>query len=447
MLSVYCADYLLPITKPPIKNAALAVDGEVILALGGRTEVLSLLQQEYRLVECGKAAILPGLINTHAHLELTVLRGLLENTDFHSWIRKLVTARSKLSKVDLQISALFGAVEAARSGITTIADTGESGASVYGLYESGLRGIVFQEVFGPQPEQAVASLSGLKERVAELRAKSTPLIEIGISPHAPYSVSSELYRLVSKYALEEQLKVALHAAESKFEDELVRSASGTFAQSLLQRGILCRPHNSSVTAYLATTGILDISPLLIHMVQVNEEDLELLKSYGCKIAHCPKSNAKFGHGRARVEQMLQAGLSVGLGSDSVASNNSMDMLEEARFMYLLHAASLQDSNWITARQALSMITIKGAEALGIDSLTGSLEVGKQADLCIINLDRMHTLPVYDVEAAVLFSASGRDIELTVVAGREVYAGGVINSVDERSLREEITRVAQKLGGS
>ncbi len=443
MLSVYCADYLLPITSPPIENAALAVEGDVILAVGTRAEVMPLLQEQFRLVECGRAAILPGFINTHAHLELSVMRGFLEERDFHSWIHKLITARSKLSKVDLQISALFGAVEAVRSGITALADTGESGAALYGLYESGLRGIVFQEVFGPHPEQAESSLNGLKERVAELKARSTALIEIGISPHAPYSVSPQLYRLVSSYALEEGLKVAVHAAESRAEDELVRSGSGPFAQSLKQRGIACRP-SRSVTSYLASTGILETSPLLIHMVQTYAEDLDILKGYGCKIAHCPKSNAKFGHGRAQVEQMLEAGLTVGLGSDSVASNNSMDMLEEARFMYLLHAASLQNNNWITARQILSLITLKGAEALGIDSLTGSLEVGKQADLCVINLDKIHTLPIHDVEAAIVFSASGRDVELTVVAGREVYANGLMNSVDEDSIRQEIVRVVKKL---
>lgn len=444
MRSVYCADYLLPITKPPIKNAALAVDGETILAVGRRSEVLSLLQGEYRVVECGKAAILPGFVNLHAHLELTAMRGFLEDRDFYPWIRRLIAARSRLSKVDLQISALFGAVEAACCGITTLADTGESGAALYGLYESGLRGVLFQEVFGPQPEQAASSLDWLKERVAELRARSTKLIEIGISPHAAYTVSSELYSLVSAYALEEGLKVALHAAESSLEDEFVRNGSGAFAQNLMQRGILCRPHNSSVTSYLASTGILETSPLLIHMVYADEADLDILKRYGCKVAHCPKSNAKFGHGRARVEKLLQAGLRVGLGSDSVASNNSMDILEEARFMYLLHAASLQDSRWISPRQVLSLITIKGAEALGIDSLTGSLEVGKQADLCILNLDKIHTLPIHDVETAILFSASGRDVERTVVAGREIYAGGVMNSVDERSLKEEMTRVVQRL---
>lgn len=443
MLSVYCADYLLPITSPPIENAALAVEDDVILAVGTRAEVMPPLKGQFRVVECGRAAILPGFVNTHAHLELSVMRGFLEERDFHSWIRKLIAARSRLSKVDLQISALFGAVEAARGGVTTLADTGESGAALYGLYESGLRGVVFQEVFGPRPEQAESSLEGLKERVAELKARSTALIEIGISPHAPYSVSPELYRLASTYALEEGLKVAVHAAESKAEDELVRCGSGVFAQSLKQRGIAYRP-SRSVTSYLAATGILETSPLLIHMVRICAEDLDVLKSYGCKIAHCPKSNAKFGHGRAQVERMLEAGLRVGLGSDSVASNNSMDMLEEARFMYLLHSASLQDSNWMTARQILSLITLKGAEALGVDSLTGSLEAGKQADFCVINLDKIHALPVHDVEAAIVFSASGRDVELTVVAGREVYADGVMSSVDENSLRQEIARVVKKL---
>lgn len=443
MLSVYCADYLLPITSPPIENAALAVEDDVILAVGTRAEVMPPLQGQFRVVECGRAAILPGFVNTHAHLELSVMRGFLEERDFHTWIRKLIAARSRLSKVDLQISALFGAVEAARGGVTTLADTGESGAALYGLYESGLRGVVFQEVFGPRPEQAESSLEGLKERVAELKARSTALIEIGISPHAPYSVSPELYRLASTYALEEGLKVAVHAAESKAEDELVRYGSGVFARSLKQRGIAYRP-SRSVTSYLAATGILETSPLLIHMVRTCAEDLDVLKSYGCKIAHCPKSNAKFGHGRAQVERMLEAGLRVGLGSDSVASNNSMDMLEEARFMYLLHSASLQDSNWMTARQILSLITLKGAEALGIDFLTGSLEVGKQADFCVINLDKIHALPVHDVEAAIVFSASGRDVELTVVAGREVYSGGVMSGVDENSLRQEIARVVKKL---
>jgi aminodeoxyfutalosine deaminase len=225
MITLYTADWILPVGSPPIKEGALAVEGAKILDVGPRDEVLSRLNEEhkeYNLSALESAAILPGLVNVHSHLELTIMRNYLEGLNFRDWIITLVTSRSKLNFDHLRASAVMGACEAARAGITTLADTGATGAAIEGYLEVGLRGIVFQEVFGPDPNQAGSSLDELRRQVEILRARSGPLVQVGVSPHAPYTVSANLFAETARYALSEHLPVAIHAAESNIGVEIIR---------------------------------------------------------------------------------------------------------------------------------------------------------------------------------------------------------------------------------
>jgi cytosine/adenosine deaminase-related metal-dependent hydrolase len=442
---IYSADWVLPISESPIKDGAVAVAGNQIMMVGRRCELLQQLP-DYQEHSLGATAIMPGLVNVHSHLELTVMRNFLEHRNFRYWIRTLTEARRRLQREDLSASATWGAAEAARAGITTLADTGDTGAALDGLLTLGLRGVVFQEVFSSQPGEAETRLAQLKEKVANLQARTNCLVRIGVSPHTVYTVSARLFGLVADYARQQELPMAIHAAESVMEVALVRDGRGEFAEDLAQRQIIWRPSGTSVIQYLANCGALDASPLLIHAVQLESGDLRLITDSNSQIAHCPKSNSKFGHGRARLEEIKAAGVKVGLGTDSVASNNICDLLEEARVAVFIHQSAIGAQDDFSPRAMLEMMTLGGATALGLADQIGTLTAGKQADLIAIDLTHMPLVPLNDIEAALLYCASGRDVCLTVVAGREIYRDGRLLTVDESAILPALQQATERLSG-
>jgi 5-methylthioadenosine/S-adenosylhomocysteine deaminase len=315
------------------------------------------------------------------------------------------------------------------------------------LNDVGLRGIVYQESFGPDPRQAEENFEKLREKISVLRGLETGLVRAGVSPHAVYTVCAPLIKLLTRYALDENLPLMMHAAESEAEELLVRDGDGPFAYNLLQRGIEWEAPGVSVIEYLEKIGLLAARPLLAHCIHADRSDIERIIEAGAGIAHCPKSNAKLGHGRAPFAAFVNMGARVGLGSDSVASNNVCDMLEEARFAALLSRAAgdkLQEGEMMNAREVLFAATTGGARATGLDDRTGALDEGLQADLAVINLDGAHQRPVYDAASTLVFSSSARDVLLTVVAGREIFRAGRVLTVDEERLSARMKEIQEKL---
>jgi cytosine/adenosine deaminase-related metal-dependent hydrolase len=275
--------------------------------------------------------------------------------------------------------------------------------------------------------------------VEQLREVESDLVRVGVSPHAPYTVCRAQLELIADLAMSEGLPLMMHAAESQAEDLFLREGTGLFAEGLARRGIEYTPPRTSTIKYLKQTGILDTQPLLAHCIRVDDEDIETLKQTGSKVAHCPKSNAKLGHGRAPFAKFIDAGVVVGLGSDSVASNNTCDIIEESRFAFLwARSPSLKASHMVAAA------TTGGAQCLGLEKGIGVLREGAQADLVVVGLDGVHQLPVYDPVTALIFASSGRDVLLTMIAGREVYRDGRVLGVDEERLGERLNEIAQKL---
>ncbi|HEV2763610.1 MAG TPA: amidohydrolase family protein [Pyrinomonadaceae bacterium] len=449
---LYTARWVLPMTRAPIEDGAVAVAGETIVGVGGRDELKGRFPSA-AAEDFGEAAILPGLVNCHSHLELTAMRGFLEPEEgnFDAWLRKLTRARlERMTEDDLYVSAAWGACEAARAGVTCVGDASDGARHVMrALKDAGLRGTVFQEVFGPDDRTARERLEGLREKVGPLRGMETPLVRVGVSPHAPYTVGPALLGLVTEYALAENLPLMMHAAESEAEDLLVREGRGPFAEGLARRGIEWRARGASPIQHLAACGVLRARPLLAHCIRVDESDIETIGLYGAGVAHCPKSNAKFGHGHAPFDAFLRDWLPVGLGSDSVASNNTCDLLEEARFAVLMFRARAgregrEDAQAVGPAEALQAATRGGARALGGDTQTGALAEWTPADLAVVALGGAHQTPVYDPAAALVFSSSGRDVLLTVVNGREVYRDGRVNTLDEERLRARVKEIARKL---
>jgi cytosine/adenosine deaminase-related metal-dependent hydrolase len=452
MTKIYSARWVLPVVSGPIEYGAAAVEGARIVGVGARAEVVARFP-EAEVEDFGEAAILPGFVNCHTHLELTAMRGFLEAEEgnFFAWLRKVTFARrERMTDEDLQASAAWGAAEALRAGVTCVADASDAGATTMrALREVGLRGVVFQEAFGADEREARGQFDKAREKIARLRGGETALVTLGLSPHSPYTVSPPLLEMLARFALDERLPVMTHAAESEAEQQLMLHGGGPFAESFASRGFEFRSPGVSTVRHLAATGILSTRPLLAHCVRVNETDINLIRVHGAAVAHCPKSNAKLGHGRAPLAAMLRAGVDAGLGSDSVASNNTCDLLEEARFAALASRAAgdtLEGGRMIGAPDALRMMTLGGAHALKLEHAVGALAEGLEADLVAVRLDAAHQLPAYEPAAALVFSSSGRDVLLTVVAGRELFRGGRVTTVDEEDLRARVRDAARRLAG-
>ena len=422
-MKILTARFVLPITSPPIENGAVAFDGEAIAGIGHRDDVAATFQST-EIEDLGNAAILPGFVNCHSHLEITSMRGLLDDVedDFRAWLLKLTSLRSDLADDDICSAALAGAAEGATAGVTCFGDIGRMGyAGVLALKKTGLRGVVFQETeFSPDNSTADNDFLKLAQKYEQLREEETPLVRVGISPHSPYTVGSRLFELIAQYSILNDVPLSIHAAESAEETDLLASGTGMFVEFYERAGLEWSSPHCSPIEYLERLGVLSTRPLLGHCIRVSEGDIARIKGNGAKIAHCPKSNAKFGHGYAPLEAFLDARIPLGLGSDSVASNNVCDMLEEARFAVLAARNREGSSRFIPAREALEAATLGGARALGLESKIGSLEVGKQADIAVIGLDNAAQQPLGDIHAALVFSSSGRDVLRTIVAGNEVY---------------------------
>ena len=435
MTTIYSARWVLPISAPPIENGAVAVAGQRIAGVGRHAEIVEQFP-EFQVKSFGQAIILPGLVNTHTHLELTALRGYLENeeTDFFAWLRKLTVARlERMTPDDIRVSATWGACEAVRAGITCVGDASDSAMmSMLALRDVGLRGVVFQESFGPDARLAGENFEKLKNKLHELRGVESDLVRVGVSPHSPYTVCRPQLEMIAALAQSEALPLMMHVAESEAEDLFLREGCGPFAEGLAKRSIEWTAPGVSTIQYLQQIGLLDTRPLLAHCIRVDDADIETLRSTGAKVAHCPKSNAKLGHGHAPFAKFVEAGMAVGLGSDSVASNNTCDILEEARFATLLSRA---------ARARIS-----GEDALRVATFGGELKEGAQADLAVVSLTGVHQVPSYDPVATLIFASSGRDVILTVVAGSEVYRNGRVSNVDEDRLRARMLEISHRLHG-
>jgi cytosine/adenosine deaminase-related metal-dependent hydrolase len=414
----YHARWVLPVAAPPIADGTVAVEGTRIAYVGGRSGAPAC-----EAIDLGDAVLMPGLVNAHTHLELTLMRGFLEDLPFPAWISRLTAARKEACTREMLLDAArLGVAEGVLAGITTYADTCDSGVAFDAMLEAGVRGVMFQEVFGPDPANAAESLAALSEKIERLLPLQTPTVRVGISPHAPYSVSDELFRATARYALETGLGMAIHIAESEPEHALVVAGTGPFADFLRGRSIPVAPRGRSSIELLHRLGVLHTRPLLIHCVRVDARDIEAIAASHASVAHCPASNAKLGHGVAPLIDFLAANIDAGLGSDSMASNNRMDILGEARLAVMQQRAHARRHDALSAPQALRMATLGGARALGLGDVIGSLEPGKQADLAAFSVAR-HTRPTYAPEAAAVFALHGTPALLTVVAGRELVREG------------------------
>jgi 5-methylthioadenosine/S-adenosylhomocysteine deaminase len=382
-----------PVTAPSFEDGAVLVDANGrIAAVGPNANVPT--PRGVQALHFPDAELMPGLVNCHTHLELTHVGGGTrhDEPEFVKWIRRIRELKEATSAEAFYEAAIAGVRDCWARGVTCIAETGSTGAVMRALHDLGGRGIVYQEVFGPDPAQCDASMAELQSAVDQLRRLATSQLRPGVSPHAPYTVSAPLYEAVAAFARLETLPIAVHVAESREETAFVRDGDGPFAAALRERGIPVEARRCSPVAYLLQRGVVRRGTLCIHCVQVDGADVESLRVTHATVAHCPRSNAAHRHGRLPLGLFRNASVPVGLGTDSVVSVGELDPWAEAE------AAGLTGDN------AVRMLTMEGALALGWEAEIGSLEVGKAGDLVVQTV-----------------RPSGRPtVQLTVVSGRIVH---------------------------
>ena len=403
------AAWVLPMSGPPIREGSVLIgaDGR-ILDVGPQDRVGHPADAD--VSDWPNAVLIPGLVNTHTHLELTGFAGLAEEADFAAWIRRIRALKAERTPAEFLAAARAGLADCHAAGVTTVADTGDTGAVIEALAEVGGSGIAYHEVFGPHPDQLEESMAGLRQRAAELRAFTSPRVRLGVSPHAPYTVSGPLYAAVAEFAKREGLPMAVHLAESEAESELVGGASGAFAEAWRLRGIpLPALPGRSPVAWLDAHGVLGERTLAIHVVRADAGDVARLQASRTSVAHCPLSNRRHGHGVAPLGAFLKAGLRVGVGTDSAASVGRLDLLAEARAARALAGLS--------AEGALALATRDAADALGLQDEVGTLQRGLWGDVAVVAVSGAG-----NAEAALeaVLASAPSDVEETTIGGRVVF---------------------------
>jgi 5-methylthioadenosine/S-adenosylhomocysteine deaminase len=403
-MRVLSADWVLPVSAEPIRDGAVAIDGGLVAAVGTQAE---LGRGEHH----PDSVILPGFVNAHSHLEYAVYAGFGDGLPFAPWILIHVERKARLGVEEMAAIARVGAAECLRSGVTTVGDASYSGGAAVACAELGLRAIVYLEVFGSSTEQLTTRFEANRERIG---AALSDRVRLGISPHAPYTVSPELYAA----CLDLGLPVATHLSESPDEDLWMRLGEGPWKESAA--AVLPPPPGTSGIRMLAGEGLLGPQITAAHCVTVDEEEIALLAEHDVAVAHCPRSNAYLGCGIAPLTALRAAGLRVGLGTDSPASAPSFDMFDELRAAVLAARARELRPDALSAAQALELATLGSARALGLEAEVGSLEPGKRADLTVVSLTGSPYLPWEDPAAAVVFGGSPERVAGTLVDGETRY---------------------------
>ena len=401
------AAWVLPVDAPPISDGAVLVDERGrIAAVGPDAAVPS--PEGVQSLRFDDGVLLPGLINTHTHLELTGFAGMAEEADFWEWIRKIIALKSGRSDEEFRDAAIRGIRQCWAAGVTTVCDMGNTGSVIAALDELDASGIAHHEAFDMHTEDTGTVMRRFSGELDRLASHAAGRVTLGVSPHAPYTVSGPLYRAVSDLARAHGAPIGVHVAEPPDESALLRDFTGIFAEALRARGVTSvtdRPY--SPVAWLDRHGVLTSRTLCAHAIHTDTADTMIMLDRGVAVAHCPRSNRRHHRADAPMRRYVERGLKVGIGTDSEVSVSPLDLLAEAR-----EARTL--AGW-TAAETVRALTLGGAEALGIDGETGSLTPGKWGDVVAIRLGTADA-----PEDAVLSSVSG-DVLGVWLGGRLVFS--------------------------
>jgi 5-methylthioadenosine/S-adenosylhomocysteine deaminase len=442
------ARYVLPVATPHIVDGAVLVRDDKIIEIGD-LEHMRTLHPDEPIRDFGLAALMPGFVDMHTHLEYTAMRGLVDDLPYSKWKLQVMQKEGLFSGQDWDDSACLGAMEALQSGITTVADITDTGSSGHAALGAGLRAIIYRQVATMDRKKVDDVMKRATEDISAWRETSNrALMSIGIAPHAPYSCHPELFSRVADYAMD-GTAVAIHLAGSVEEYQFVKYGSSMLAidvrDSYNADAPAWLPTGVSPVRYVLQWGLFDVPNIMaVHCTQVDAEDIDLLAEKNVSIAHCPRCEAKLSMGVAPVERFWRAGLRVGLGTDSPAASNSTDVFEEMRLGLLIQRANMGEDKFMSARQFVKMATLDAARALGLDEQIGSLEPGKQADIIAVDLSKSHQIPTHYPYSALVHTANQENVLATMVAGRFLYEDRTWHSMDRDRLYARAEEMRMKL---
>jgi 5-methylthioadenosine/S-adenosylhomocysteine deaminase len=416
----------------PIVDGAIAVANGRIAAVGLAENLLEHAPTG-EVVNAAGCIVLPGLVNTHSHLAMTLLRGLADDLPLMEWLENHIWPAEKthMNREAVRLGTELAVAEHLLAGVTTTTDMyffGNDVAAV--LAEAGMRGVVAESLIDfPTPRCSTPEEMLEKQRELASEFADHPLITPSVAAHAPYTVCAA--NLVKEAELAEELGVPMqiHLSETRWEVEKLLDEKGR-----------------SPVAYLADLGVLSERTVAAHCVHVSPEDIELLAEFEVGVAHNPVSNLKLASGFSPVASMAEAGLKLGLGTDGAASNNTLDLLRDMQLTALLHKGVTGDPTVLPARAMVEMATIGGARVLGLDHEIGTLSEGKQADVVCLAIEGPHATPIFDPYSHVVFAARASDVRHVLVGGRLVVGNRTLNTMDQERIQAQVVEFAKQLDG-
>ncbi len=381
-----------------------------------------------RIIDGSGQVVLPGLVNTHTHAAMTLLRGYADDLPLMEWLStKIWPLEAKLNGEDIYWGTMLAIVEMIKSGTTTFNDMYFFMSQAARAVEtSGIRAVLSRGMIGVSPESQSA-LDDSRKLVAQWHGAAKGRIRFALGPHAPYTCPPEYLKQVVALAEELEVGIHIHISETRQEmEDVVKQYGVSPVKLMLENGVFTRP------------------TLAAHCVHVSDDDIAILQQNRVGVAHNPESNMKLASGVAPVPAMLRAGIAVGLGTDGASSNNNLDMLEEMRSCALLHKVNSMDPTVLPAYQALEMGTALGARALGWDDQIGILKPGYKADMIMVNLTAAHMIPRYDILANIIYSGQAADVDTVIVDGQIIMEHRRITKFDEQEVLKKCKAIARDL---
>ncbi|HEX2828798.1 MAG TPA: TRZ/ATZ family hydrolase [Burkholderiales bacterium] len=411
----------------PIEPAGVVLENHAVAILDGEIAAIGptpKLESEYEVrerVALADHALLPGLVNLHTHAAMSLMRGLADDTALMDWLANHIwpVEARVVSPQFVHDGTLLACAEMLRAGVTCFSDMyffGEDAANA--AVRAGMRAVIgmialeFPSAYASDARDYLAK--GLAMRDA---LRDEPLLSFALAPHAPYTVSDTTLQTIATYAAELDVPVHVHLHETR--DEITESL---------------KAHGVRPLERISQLGLLGPGLIAVHAVHLEANEIETLARHGCSVAHCPSSNLKLASGIAKVAAMLERGVNVGIGTDSAASNNRLDVLGETRLAALLAKGSAGSATAVPAHTALHMATLGGARALGLDAKVGSIVEGKRADLAAIDLSSIELAPCYDAASQLVYAAGPQHVTHVWVDGKARVRDRKLVDIDERELQ-------------
>jgi 5-methylthioadenosine/S-adenosylhomocysteine deaminase len=411
-----------------IENGAVAISGDCITGVGPTEDFDNC--QPMKIIDAKNGIIMPGLINSHTHASMTCFRGLADDLDLMTWLNDYIfPAEAKLNYEKVKTGALLACAEMILSGTTCFADMYLfEDAVAEAANSAGMRAVV-GEVLYDFPSPSYGPIEKGFEYTEELIAKwkDNPLITAAVEPHSPYLCASELLIRAGEISEKYDVPFIIHLSETQNEVSTIQEKFG-----------------KTPIAYLDDLGVLSPRLLGCHCVVMSEEDIRLLADKEVKVAHNPESNMKLASGIAPIPEMLNAGVCVGLGTDGCTSNNNIDMFLEMDTAAKIHKVNNLDPTVMDAGTVLKMATKGAAKALGLEKLTGSLEIGKKADVIVIDTNKPHLTPMYNIQSHLVYAAGGNDVNASVINGKVVMEDGRILTLDIEKIMADVNQIAEEV---